>query len=120
MTFLQILALLAAIMLGEAGVLENAEAAKAIGHVIINRVASPNFPNTYAAVVKQGFYGWAEPTDEYIHLAYELFIESDSTGGCLFVLSEQDRRMLQFPRGDIVYGSGRYQLHLYRKWQEKK
>lgn len=117
MTFLQILMLLAGVMLGEADVLD-VDAAKAVGYVVINRVASADFPNTYAAVIEQGFYGWSEPTNEYIHLAYELFVEPDSTNGCLFVISEQDKQYLGFPPGDIVYGSGKYQLHLYKKWYE--
>jgi len=118
MTFLQILTLLAGMMLGEAGVLSD-DAAKAIGHVAINRVASARFPNTYSAVIEQGFYGWKKPTDRYVRLAYTLFAEPDSTGGCLFALSKQDVQLLQFPPGDIVYGTGKYQLHLYREWPDR-
>ncbi len=54
MTFMEILMLMAGVMLGEAGVL-GPEAALAVGHIIHNRVAAVEFPNTYAEVVEQGF-----------------------------------------------------------------
>jgi len=119
MSFVQILILIASIMIGEVGILDDADAATAIGFVIKNRVASTQFPNTYAAVIEQGFYGWADATDKYIGLAYGIFIREDPTDGCLYALSQQDRVQLGFRPGDIVYGSGTYQLHLYHRWPEK-
>ena len=103
--------------MGEAGML-GPEAATAVGHVIMNRVASPDFPDTFEEVIAQGFFGWQEPTQEYIDLAWGMFGQPDQTGGCLFVLSAQDRRMLDFGPGVLWFGRGKYQLHFYKSWGE--
>jgi len=107
--------LLAGMMLGEAGVL-GPEAAKAVGHVALNRVAAEGYPNNLLSVIQQGFYGWEYPTAEYVRLAYEVLNEDDVTNGCLYALSRQDREMLKARRGDVVFGNGIYQLHLYKTW----
>jgi len=36
----------------------------------------------------------------------------------LFVLSAQDRRMLDFGPGVLWFGRGKYQLHFYKSWGE--
>lgn len=109
------LVLLAGAMQGEAEGL-GPDAALAVGHVALNRLASPDFPNILQDVISLGFYGWKEPSAEYLGLARQVLAEPDTTGGCLYALSLQDRRLLGFPPGDLVFGRYFFQLHCYRDW----
>ena len=110
--------LLASVMVGEAEVLGEA-AMLTVGHVIMNRVASDDFPNTVVEVIQQyrQWNGRGYPRRYHKGLARRVLRRPrDSTGGMLFCYSEQDRGRLELPEGDIVIGDGIFQLHLYREW----
>lgn len=67
------------------------------------------------------FYAWEEDiTQADIDRATAVLeAETDPTGGALFVISEQDRIRLGFPRGDIVEcGVAPFSLHFYQEWPE--
>ena len=84
---------------------EGEEGQRAVGHVVMNRVASPKYPDSVCAVVHQGgearrnrcqFSWWCdgrsdEPTDRKswiraLRLAYEVYlgVSDDPTGGALW------------------------------------
>lgn len=109
------LVLLAGVMRGEAEGL-GPDAALAVCHVALNRVASPQFPNALQDVIDDGFNGWKDPSTQYLELARQCWWGQDTTGGCLYALSLQDRKGLGFPSGDLVFGTGVFQLHCYRDW----
>jgi len=114
-----IITLLAAVLVGEAGVLGD-DAMLAIGHAIMNRVSSPYSPDTVMEVLFQPrqWNGWGEPTDHHRVLARLILRrQRDPTGGMLYAFSEQDREWLGFPEGDMIYGSGPiFRLHLYKEF----
>lgn len=114
---LTLLILLAGTMAGEADVLGE-PAMLAVGHVALNRLASPDFPNDLRTVLHQGFRGFREPTEWHVALARRVLSEPDTTDGCLFALSRQDMEMLAFPRGDLEFGQDFFRLYCYRNWHE--
>lgn len=113
--------LLASVMVGEAGVL-GPEAMLFVGHVVMNRVSSPCFPDTVVEVIEQQgqFNGRGIPKGCHLAMARRVLRRSrDPTGGMLYVLSEQDRERLGFPEGDLSIGKGGFQLHFYRRWRDE-
>lgn len=111
-------ALLASVMLGEAGILGE-EAMLAVGHVIMNRVSSNLFPDTVEDVIEQPYQwnGRAHPGAYHEALARKVLRrDHDPTGGMLYTLSENDRRKLKFPVGDRIYTWKIFKLHLYEEW----
>lgn len=109
--------ILATVLMGEAGVLP--EGMELIGHCVMNRVASPDFPDTVAEVLAQPwqFNGRTAPSSLAMYWArLVLRREHDPTGGVLFVLSGADRDRLGCPVGDVVYVGGEWSLHGYREW----
>lgn len=95
--------------------LENIQAQRAIAQVIMNRVASPEHPDTVESVVATGFTARGEVERSCIWgLRMEMPIGVES--GFLYALSNRDVRTLGFGRGDRVYGQGVFQLHLFREW----
>ena len=86
-----------------------------VGHVAVNRMAHPSFPNNQMEVIKQGFYGRAQPTQECLWSA-RLTMVTESTHDYLYVLSEEDRQYLDFGPGDEVI-AGPLPLHFYKEWR---
>ena len=74
--------LLASIMSGEASILGDG-AALAVGHVALNRGGVEGF---------NGFH--SDPDPRYVLLAEQVLSGEDPTGGCLYILSFQDVRVL--------------------------
>ena len=114
-----LIAILAAVMAGEAGILGD-DAMLGVGHGIMNRVVSPYFPDTVMEVLFQPgqWNGWEDPTEHHRSLAKAVLRrDHDPTGGMLYAYSEQDRQRLGFPEGDKVYGTGRvFRVHLYKEY----
>ena len=112
--------LLAAVLAGEAGVLP--DAMPLIGHCVLNRVDSADFPDTVIDVlVQEGQWnGWADPTALSVYWAKRaLRRKRDETGGVLFVLSGDDRRNLGCDVGDIIYVGDQWSVHGYYEWCAK-
>lgn len=112
--------LLASVMVREAGVLGE-DGMLAIGHCVMNRVASDKFPDKVVEVIEQpgqwnGRGAWGGNEEALARRVLRRDQNKDPTGGALYALSEQDRVKLGFPEGDTVVEDGRYRLHLYRAW----
>lgn len=102
--------LLISTVCGEAGVM-SFEAQLAVANAIINRVESPNYPDTINEVIEQGFYGRGE-------MQHSCIIASRTANGdgkYFFALSGEDVRKLNFPVGDQIFIQGIFQLHLYEE-----
>ena len=112
--------LLASVMVGEAEVLGEA-AMLTVGHVIMNRVSSPDFPNTIVEVIQQyrQWNGRGYPRRYHRGLARAVLRREKPPHDYLFCYSEQDRERLGLEEGDMVIGDGVFRLHLYRKWPGK-
>lgn len=112
------LALICSVMWGEVknvGTgLENMYARRAVAQVIMNRVEHPMFPDTVESVVAMGFTARGE-VDRVCIWGLRQEMPIGDTSGYLYALSLSDVHRLGFGYGDRVYGSGIFQLHLYRE-----
>ena len=111
--------LLASVMVGEAEVLGEA-AMLTVGHVIMNRVSSPDFPNTIVEVIQQyrQWNGRGYPRRYHRGLARRILRRDEPPHDYLYCYSEQDRERLGLPQGDLVIAEAHsvFRLHLYREF----
>jgi len=89
--------------------------------VVMNRLRHRAYAPPYDAL--SDFYGAElieQPDAKTIQLALGVLYadpKDDPTGGCLFVLSQQDRVKLGVRDGDLILiGKGPFSLHLFRNW----
>ncbi len=107
--------LLASVMVREAEVLGEG-AMLTVGHILMNRVSSPDFPNTMAEVIAQPrqWNGRGYPRRYHKGLARQVLRrDGDIAGGMLYCYSQQDKERLGLAEGDMAMGDGMFQLHLY-------
>jgi hypothetical protein len=131
-TALTLIEILAIVMFGEAGMLHDEMAAKAVGHVFMNRLALQ--PNDAPSSVMKGFHSYdvvelSDVPPEYYDWADKLIHEYDPTRGSLFIFSWQDLNNLHGMYGPYIrqqtdwkskqiIGSDNlpYGLFAYKKW----
>lgn len=95
-TLVQVLAM---IMFGEAGILQDKQASLAVGHVYLNRLNAGSYGSSLVEVASSGFRAFdvvelGDVPEEYFDLARTLIdntsMRADFTGGCLYIISYQD------------------------------
>ena len=108
---------LASVVAGEASIVP--EAMPMVGHSIMNRVESEEWPDDVIAVIEQPhqYNGRAEPSLLAMAVALQVLNRTaDPTGGVMFVLSGQDTRWLGCGEADMVYVSPAGSVHGYQEW----
>ena len=121
LTLLQILAMT---MYGEAAILQDADAAMAVGHVFMNRLEEYHlgrigFGSTPEEVAK-GFNGFAATSLDDVPSSFLRYAEavvnrdSDPTGGCLYILSRSDMYLTTISDGDMKRA---IQLMVFSDWR---
>jgi len=118
---------LACIAFGEAGgtgIWGDQDATEAAWRLVMqvarNRAISPDFPIAHGDVAF-GFFNVSQDAPErVIEIAREVLeapLDSECGAFLYFIISEQDRKLLDFPDGDVVLrGVGNFALHAYKEW----
>lgn len=112
---IEVVILLASMMAGEAQVV-GVEGMMAVCSVAENRVADPRFGGDLREVIMEGFVARGQVDPLHLWLARACLNTSDTTGGMLYAISQQDRVRLGCPRGQIVIGEWPMQIHMSREW----
>ncbi len=109
------LALICSVMWGEAGP-KDWRAQRAVGQVLMNRTVHPDFPDTVQGAA--GGFTARGPVDRSCICGLRQEPIVGKATGNLYIISEADRVMLGFRRGDRIYSTGALVLHTYRIWGE--
>ena len=115
------LLLLAMVIQGEVGLVP--QAMPLVAHAVMNRVADHRWPDTVIGVLEQPhqWNGRADPSSlAYYWARRALRRDRDPTGGILFVISGDDRKVLDCDRGDVIYVVPDHSVHGYRSWCKEK
>lgn len=105
--------LIASIAAGEAPVaLMGEEAFAAVVWTMRNRMHEWGLP---CMELPKAYYGRGSPTPREAELTQAVWrARDDPTGGGKWALSKEDRLRWGLRRGDLVYRSGAYEIHIYR------
>lgn len=97
-----------------------------IGHTILNRLLSPNFPNDVESIVRGGFYGHvhAGPNlSEMYHLAGHVIVnhiifDIDPTDGAVFMFSLDDLEHHGLAKSEAIkcFKHDEYGLCFFKKY----
>lgn len=108
--------LLAMVMQGEAGLVP--DAMPLVGHAIMNRLDDQRWNTIQEVVETPGQWnGRAAPSSLALYWARQVLRrDHDPTGGVVFVISGNDRKMLRCDPGDVIYVNEDWSVHGYRQW----